>query len=704
MKKKLIVSVLALLGLCACNGTQISTVSSSSDNPTSQNSSESSSSVAPAISVSNDKVSLNLQGEKEVEVTASLPSGVTGELEWTTSSEDVVTVIPNGTKAKLTAVAKGQATITVSLKGASNVTSATISVSVLSYRPWTTEEENAMKEHLHGIVLEPTEISDMKAKWDEAGQQITIEGGYVEGNQLAEYASLYTEEDGWYSVTERYNVELGTAYMFEKKVSTTDGDRYVRVFIYALSDGYDTLDSEGAFFITAYDPYVYEWPETIVANTVASFLSSVTVPKVESQHYYIGGDSVTAYFESTEKDGGYSTLLTTAGFTVTEIENGDHDYYRALSSDELLGLVYIYADGALEISFTYPLTQSWPSKALGNAMTYYSAQGAVKFDIPAFEGENLTFMFSDGYYNYDYKNKQDKYLDLTGKVTVMDSTSQLTDAYKTKLTATAGWTEIGEGSGKYQKKVGDSDDTFARIDVSYDDAKKYTTIDFYYVPRPDATKGWQADAVAAALGKYVTDTIPAYEGDIEGFEIDGVDIVVSLKEDADANQAKEDYIATLKNKGYTEEGSGYSLKYQSPNKQIQLTLSTSSWNGNKLNIRFAEMPSEWNEDRIKELLQGIGSSVQSIVKFTSENEYLCSYVKKSDTTIELYLSRKDKEAFTNDDLASYASQFEQSSDWTKTADNTFESSDKTTVKLTKKWYTNVSNDTLLLTITAPAQQ
>lgn len=649
----------------------------------------------PAISVSTETVSLNLQGEASVEVQATLTPNV-GEHEflWASVDDSVATVTADGATATIHGIGVGSTTVTVSLSDSLATSPVSIAVTVQNFRPWTEEEESVMKEHLHGVVLEPTAKSEMHAAWDETAGQITIEGDYVEGNELAEYAASYTAENGWKDVSSLYSVQAGTAYIFEKEVTTSDGARYVRVFIYAIADGDGDLGLEGEFYITSYDPYVYAWPTELIKNTAEYFLSDVTVPAVQSQHYFLFDDGVAAYFDSSEEDGGYGALLTAEGFTVEKVGS----YYRALSPDGLFCLTYMYQNGELEIIFTYPLTAQWPVGPIQKFFEHYQPQGATAFDIPVFDGQGISFMYRDGYYNSYKLDDPSKYLELYGTVTVLDSSAELTAAYGTKLKE-SGWTEVGENTGHYQKQVGEK---FARIEVSFDEENGYTLIDVYYVLREDATKGWQA-AVASALGKYVTDTIPAYEGTIVAFAVEGDSIYVTVPEDEDLTTVKDNYAQTLLAANYTTTGSAWLLRYCSPNNQIKLTLSTtSSWSShpNSLCIVFEEMPSAWNDARIQELLGSIGSTVTSLPKFEASRSFLCEYgTTATSFTLELTWSDDGDSDITDADLQGYVKLFEESADWTKQEGSTakFTAADGTVVTITVKY-----GDTLVITVSKPA--
>lgn len=527
----------------------------------------------PVLSTETAEVVLNLKddGNKSVEIAVTvLNAPVSYELVFSSANESIATVSKSGDTGTITAVAKGETTVTVSLVDMADVTPLTVNVSVKEFRPWSDEEVNAMQEHLYGIVLEPTAKEYMEASWDDTIGQITVEGDEVAGTELAEYAAEYKEADGWINVTHLYSVEEGTAYMFEKAVETDDGTRYVRVFVYATDFGHgDELVAEGAFYIVAYDPYVYAWPEDHVRSAAAYMHSDLEIPMVQAQHYYIYNYSVTAYYASTEADGGYSALLTAEGYIVEQ----DDGHYRALSPDYMFGLVYVYADGALEITFTYPIVKQWPENIIAKYFEIYEDKGAEKYDIPAFEGEGLSFLFTDYIYNDSpYKDKNDMH----GTVTVRNSTQALTTAYYAKLES-EGWVALSGETGSYQKEIADHDGLVARLDAIFDSQNSETVIDIYYVLRADANSGWLAAEVASMIetliGAQVTDVLPAYTGTITAFEVTKDSVYIQVPAD-EYDGVQEAYEQILTNAGFNLTGtSTWTMRWHSPNDQYQLTLS-----------------------------------------------------------------------------------------------------------------------------------
>lgn len=623
----------------------------------------------PALSLSATSFVLNAKTDESVSVTATVtPNQDAHELEWKSGNESVATVTANGRTAEITAVGKGKTNITVSFKGLNNVEAAEIAVSVINVRPWTEEEEAAMKEHLHGIVLYPAEQEDMRAQWDAQYGQITIAGDWVEGNELSEYAEQYTEEDGWVDVSYMYPLYANNAYMFEKAVEVSQETRYVRVFIYATEDEEgNTLSSEGIFYITAYDPYVYEWPTDYLRNCLKDVLSTEVIPSVSAQHYYIGNYSVIAYYDSTEEDGGYGAILEEAGYTVEEKD----EYYSAVSLDEMFTLAYVYEDGALQITIRYNMTSDWPQKAVANAFKYYQAVGTTAFVLPVFEGDEVSFMFADGYYNKFWVN-EGRERDMYGTITVTDSTSALTDAYKQKLIDN-GWVKVGN-DGMYVQPIEESDQV-NKITVTYSEQDEATVITVYYFSIKDPTKGWNEDAIKEnnMFYKYKTDILPEYTGEITAFSADKDTVYLTVPEEDFANLL-ETYKQILIDAGYVLEGtSTWTQKYVSPNRQFSVKPSVRSSQPNTIQIYFSEeMPSAWSNERIKDSLQLIGSSLESIPMFESETSFLClCEIKKNyDTTptsdyLRITISASDSsQALTQADVDAYKAILAADDGWT----------------------------------------
>ena len=625
---------------------------------------------APVLSADKAKVTLNVKDDdnKSAEVTVSVTNAPASyELTFVSADDSIASVSHTGNVGTITAVAKGNTTITISMNDNANVQPITVNVAVKEFRPWTAEEVSAMEEHLHGIVLEPTNVAGMEARWDSELKEVIVEGGEVEGSDLAEYAAEYTEEDGWIDVSHLYNVPEGTAYMFEKGVETEDGTRYVRVFIYAVDDDND-FALEGALIIEAYDPYVYECPEVFIEGAPAYFLSEIKIPTPEAQHYFYYGAAgynfgtdyqyntytLNAYYASTEPDGGYGAILEAAHFTVKAVE----DYYVAISPDGLYSITYGYADGMLELNVSAPIADAWDANVIDKHFDAWASKGAEKYGAPAFEGENLSFVFVE--YTYNNSALKDK-IERHGAVFVLGSTQALTDAYGDKL-KTAGWTEINGNAGAYQKVIRDGY-MVARIEVSFNAENNYTRIKFFYALRVDTTQGWLASEVAK-LTKYLTDPaiIPQYEGEIVEFSVTPEYIYVTVPAE-DHNGIADRYGLTLTNAGYTKVNNFG--RYQSPDSQFELTVSQYA-GPNQMSIRYAEIVNTpWSAERIQGLLQRIGSSIDSIPTVVLEKDFKCTYSVTSSNVIDIRVIYDDGSSMTTEEeLAAYKAIIEADPSWT----------------------------------------
>ncbi|MDE7301545.1 MAG: Ig-like domain-containing protein [Clostridia bacterium] len=690
MKKKLLSA--ATLLACLCLSAGIAACTPEEDTPPTPP-------ATPAISLSTTSLALNLQATDSETVTATVTPAGEYTLEWVSANTDIATVTASGSTAEITAVAKGETTITVSISGVEDAQPAEIAVSVTNTRPWTTTEETAMKDHLYGVVLFPTEVEDMEARWDAAPyNQLTVEGGWVEGNQLAEYAAQYTAADGWKNVTNLYDVEAGTAYMFEKAVQVEGETRYVRVFVYATTDATgDELATEGLFYITAYDPYVYEWPAQYLASALKELLSTNTIPSVTAQHYYLNSYGVTAYYSSTAEDGGYSAVLTAAGYSVAKEEN----YYRAVSPDEMFSLVFVYKDGALEISIRYNITEGWPAKFITNAFNYYSALDldVTAFVLPEFEGDGLSFKFTDGYYNQFWIN-EGRERDMYGEITVSNSTAALTNAYVQKLLAN-GWKKGGTDD-SYVKPIANSDQV-NKISVSYSATSESTLITIYYFSVEDPTAGWDDDKIKANIALYnaATDTIPEYTGEITGFEVTKDSIYITVPE-ADFADFKDSYVASLLAAGFIAVPQATWTDYASPNGQYAIRPSTPFSRPNTLCLYIIEYkkPSAWDTEKIKELLLKYGSTLESLPEFVSETSYKCDFKEYSSDWMIIITASNSGEAMTQADLNKYK-EILLAAGWTQdpNSSSTFISSDgKTKISLSYRGY----NDSIALDITVVA--
>ena len=259
---------------------------------------------------------------------------------------------------------------------------------------WTKEEQNIMKEHLHGLVIPYIEFSNYKVSYDEEYQSVLIECGRASQTKLLKAAEAFYNAswDGEYEDTD-------SIFTFLTSLTLEEGTRYIEADIYAYNKMTGTVNynGEGTMFIEIYDPYYYSWPIDLCAEIV-SFLTDdnqTIIPSLEADYYEYSNFfydeynvvSLYAYTSDTSKVSAYALSLEDLGW---EVES-DEDEYMAISPFEDIVMYIAYAEDAVEIDIGYHLKtyDAWQGDKIKEYLPSF-----VQDDIPSFEEENNGFIYS----------------------------------------------------------------------------------------------------------------------------------------------------------------------------------------------------------------------------------------------------------------------------------------------------------------------
>ena len=278
----------------------------------------------------------------------------------------------------------GEKTVTIifnNSEGTETTYSFTIKVEKAPKTAWTDEEKAIMTAHLHGVVLPYTGFEESVVLYDEEAKSVLIQGGLLETNTLANYASLITAAG-----FKRVN---SSSYVYEKEIQTAEGKRFVRV-------GF--MSNSGSFYLEAYDPYYYSFPTAFAKEIASSFFGSTDVPPAfEGADYYEASSSYVAifcYLKSTTANDDYTTLLKTAGWDVQD-EKKD-GFFVAVSPDGKYAVCYLYNNELSSFDIYFGPVDFW-NKSVVEA--FFNKYNGYVVDIPAFNVKDAEYVFMESNLN-----------------------------------------------------------------------------------------------------------------------------------------------------------------------------------------------------------------------------------------------------------------------------------------------------------------
>lgn len=437
-------------------------------------------------------------------------------------------------------------------EGVETTYSFTINVEKAPKTAWTDEEKAIMTAHLHGVVLPYTGFEESVVIYDEEANVVLIQGGLLETNTLANYASLITAAG-----FKRVN---SSSYVYEKGVQTADGKRFVRV-------GF--MSNSGSFYLEAYDPYHYSFPTAFAKEIASSYFGSSDVPPAfEGADYYEASSSYVAifcYVESTTANEDYTALLKTAGWDVQDEKK--EGYFVAISPDGKYAVCYLYNTELGSFDIYFGPVDFW-NKSVVEA--FFNKYNGYVVDIPAFNVKGAEYVFTESNLNeqayyYGVYEAIHAFMYIYG--------AKATDvATYVDILTTAGW-EVSLDGNTYRAYLTIPDEGIARIEFAYNDKEGAIVVTIYFMLDPIPVIEWPAKEIADLLGEYLTDIVPEYTGANQGFTIlndmFGTAVMVKIEKNTE-DAALASYIQTLTTNGYTaldeeEYGENYFI---SQNKEI----------------------------------------------------------------------------------------------------------------------------------------
>ena len=430
-----------------------------------------------------------------------------------------------------------------------------VTVSKAPKAAWTDEEAAIMSSHLYGEVLPFTGFEESEVSYNSEYGAVVIVGGTVGENTLLDYSRALAYNS--------FVLISNSSLVFQKKVTTAQGNRFVRVEL--GKDKNDTL------MVIAYDPFVYSFP-TIFAEEVANkyFSSEYGVPAIVADYYQIIESSsmlaIYCYLESTTEDAGYSAILRDAGWAVQDEKQGA--YFVAISPDNTYMIYYTYDADYGDLDIIFMPVNFWNSAAIEG---FFEKYGADMAEVPAFVADGASFIFSESEYN--------DYFFETG---ALDMVVAFMEIYGAKLEDAQKYAETLQGVGysvltngnSFSAKIAIEGKGMFRIDFSYDPETTVITVIFYIYLEPFAAAEFPQEEISELLGGYLIDTIPGYTEECNGYTLFDdsygtyiqVDVEVGTEEAAIAS-----YKETLEQSGYTLMYEG-STTWVSPNHEIYVQL------------------------------------------------------------------------------------------------------------------------------------
>ena len=503
-----------------------------------------------------------------------------------------------------------------------------ISVSPAPKSNWTDEEAAIMAAHLYGEVLPYNGLEESVVGYNSTYDYVYISGGEIDAEGIAEYADVLSN-DGW----ELYG-QSGTSYGFEKEVENEDGDaRMLRIYL-----GIDV----GEFYLEASDPFYYEFPEEFVEEVAYDYFGSVEyIPVVDAWYYEVDEDYLymACHGEFESDDGGYLEALGLAGWDIMD-ETDDDGYYVAVSPDGRYEIAFLAIPNNDVMYIYFEPVKFWNAALI---LEFFNAYGFDPFDVPPFEAADGMYQFIEDSYNDMYAALgYEQYINAS--MYVYGATSAELADYLDAL-AVAGWMVSQTGEASWQAQLLIPDEGLATIEIAFGN---YVTITIYGMLGDLPAAEWPADEIADILGDDVTDVLPEYDGDNNGFYLlnDSYGTAVQVLLEAGIEEdALEYYITVLtEDYGYEEYGpdSYGDMQYISENGQILVTpyIGTSG----SITIAFKQYVL-FPVDEVNDALQAVDSTITDLVPgidgansyyvYTADPSYVqvqCNYGAKTNAT------------------------------------------------------------------------
>lgn len=227
----------------------------------------------------------------------------------------------------------------------SNPTSVDSSSNTPETEGWTEEQKKMMQDNLYGEVL-PYFDAGKDAYIDFLYGRFTVNGQEtIKFTDLASYAALYTEADGWYDSKDQYDNVTEYEYCFQKQVTIDGGKkRFIDVRFYVVGSLFEIAE-EGFFALYAYDNHDYEFPTAMFDANIKNYYpeSKQHVPVFPADYYITHDSSAMVLCVTSDQNAveSYKTILNNNQFTI-QPEMDQYQRYVAISPCNNFSVVFNY--------------------------------------------------------------------------------------------------------------------------------------------------------------------------------------------------------------------------------------------------------------------------------------------------------------------------------------------------------------------------
>lgn len=424
---------------------------------------------------------------------------------------------------------------------------------------WTDAQKAVMTSHLGGRVLPFMSIPEVTVTWYDEWACVSIESKKATEADTNAYRGILTNDGYVFTYNESYG--------FWDAVKTFSNFDKIEIQIY-----YDAGFNCDVYLQTADT----SWPTTTISTLLGA--TTNTVPAYQSSYYYVydtaaesGYITIVALNQTIDSEAAYTTVLTTAGWTVFNQKYATNGLIARDSANQI-EINFAFKDNTLEIYIfkavgTY--SSEWPSASLA---TFIADANSVA-TIPSFDS---TFFLSGtaNFNDADNVAREWFYVAVLGSDMTVANTE---DAYKTLLTNNGYIID----SSKYATEgyYATSSDEKIYINFVFDANNNQFMI---YVIGVNKLHGieesilWPYEKVAAFVNN-VEISVPEFPSDVFKTSVSESSVIVRVKVQ-NMQSAESDYIGVLTSIGWTVDSTGtnpVAINAGIDDSTIQLTVSTS---------------------------------------------------------------------------------------------------------------------------------
>lgn len=479
---------------------------------------------------------------------------------------------------------------------------------------WRSEQKELMQLYLYDEVLPYYDFGvGTSVQYLAQYTELQIIGtNSINQDVLKEYASLLLANN-WYESRDQYSDLPENIYVFQKKIATSYGNRFVDIQFYARDEEKQVAD-EGTFALGAFDHHEYNFPTEMFNQAIKKNTSSnLTVPVFPADYYTLikGYAEVLCITSDTKAETTYQSILKDANYEIS-FEKNSAGYYVAVAPDKQFAVGYRYDEKfkALDIALARVpksalTTSEWPTSGLQNAFNLYQQS---EFEVPEMKFEGAK------YYGAEDSNNQWYVVlnipqEINYSIEVYGATEDSLTTYENTLTE-KGWKydlsatwEIGGGLKVYRKSL--DNNKLAQIGIILDKNSNIATIHVYLFLQDAPLKQWPKEQVDASIKnlKYIRDRVPEFSNEkVTGYLLRrkfeyGLPIyyVEMYCDDHDVEEILKAYVKTLTDAKWTAKDSTTKENdYLSPNKELLVEVDKKI---SSVTILFKEEPLEsWPTD------------------------------------------------------------------------------------------------------------